>query len=64
MADYNVMLKRTYGIPVEQYIIYLGASKPQMPTYADPSYKTTHANSLATYKAVDFLLPLRFVDWL
>ncbi|GAB4003017.1 hypothetical protein GCM10028807_62660 [Spirosoma daeguense] len=33
MAEYYVMLERKYEIPVEQYVIYLGASKPQMPTH-------------------------------
>ncbi len=32
MAEYYVMLERKYEIPVEQYVIYLGAAKPQMPT--------------------------------
>lgn len=33
MAEYYVMLERKYEIPVEQYVIYLGASKPQMLTH-------------------------------
>lgn len=33
MAEYYVMLERKYEIPVKQYVIYLGASKPQMPTH-------------------------------
>lgn len=32
MADYYIMLARKYELPVEQYVIYLGAAKPQMPT--------------------------------
>lgn len=33
MAEYYVMLERKYELPVEQYVIYLGASKPQMSTH-------------------------------
>lgn len=32
MAEYSVMLERKYKIPIEQYVIYLGTGKPQMPT--------------------------------
>ncbi|GAB4025047.1 RpnC/YadD family protein [Spirosoma gilvum] len=32
MAEYYVMLERKYEIPIEQYVIYLGAAKPVMPT--------------------------------
>lgn len=35
MAEYYVMLERKYELPVEQYVIYLGAAKPQMPTSLD-----------------------------
>ncbi|AUD02915.1 hypothetical protein [Spirosoma pollinicola] len=38
MAEYYVMLQRKYEIPVEQYVIYLGAAKPQMPTQLDGSW--------------------------
>lgn len=31
MAEYYVMLARKYQLPVEQYVIYLGRAKPQMP---------------------------------
>lgn len=33
MAEYYIMLERKYEIPIEQYVIYLGATKPQMPTH-------------------------------
>lgn len=32
MAEYYVMLERKYKLPVEQFVIFLGSSKPQMPT--------------------------------
>ncbi len=32
MAEYYIMLERKYEIPIEQYVIYLGSAKPQMPT--------------------------------
>lgn len=35
MAEYYLMLERKYEIPVEQYVIYLGTAKPQMPTSLD-----------------------------
>lgn len=38
MAEYYVMLERKYEIPVEQYVIYLGAAKPQMPTQLDSNW--------------------------
>ena len=33
MAEYYVMLERKYKLSVEQFVIFLGSSKPQMPTY-------------------------------
>lgn len=38
MAEYCVMLARKYEIPVEQYVIYLGAARPQMPTQLDSNW--------------------------
>ncbi|MBC7569163.1 MAG: hypothetical protein H7319_05455 [Spirosoma sp.] len=38
MAEYYVMLERKYEIPVEQYVIYLGTAKPQMPTQLDSNW--------------------------
>lgn len=32
MAEYHVMLERKYELPVEQFVIFLGASKPKMRT--------------------------------
>ncbi|MEZ0482951.1 hypothetical protein [Fibrella aquatica] len=50
MAEYYVMLARKYELPVEQYVIYLGASIPQMPTFLDRKHMK-----------FDFLL-ISFVD--
>ena len=33
MAEYHIMLERKYKIPVEQFVIFLGPSKPKMPTW-------------------------------
>lgn len=38
MAEYYVMLECKYKIPVEQYVIYLGTAKPQMPTQLDSNW--------------------------
>ena len=35
MADYYIMLERKYKIPVKQFVIFLGADKPTMPTELD-----------------------------
>ncbi|PRY42891.1 hypothetical protein CLV58_10420 [Spirosoma oryzae] len=31
MAEYYVMLSRKYGLPIEQFVIFLGSTKPTMP---------------------------------
>ena len=38
MAEYYVMLERKYKIPIEQYVIYLGEAKPEMPTQLDSKH--------------------------
>ena len=38
MAEYYVMLERKYEIPVEQYVIYLGAAKTQMSTQLESKW--------------------------
>ena len=38
MAEYYIMLERKYKIPIEQYVIYLGSTKPQMPTQLDSNW--------------------------
>jgi phage terminase large subunit len=35
MAEYYVMLERKYELPVEQFVIYLGESRPHMAAYLD-----------------------------
>ncbi|WP_229313214.1 hypothetical protein [Larkinella terrae] len=32
MAEYYIMLERKYELPIEQFVIFLGPPKPQMPT--------------------------------
>lgn len=38
MAEYYIMLKRKYELPVKQYVIYLGASKAQMANRLDSEH--------------------------
>ncbi len=38
MAEYSIMLMRKYQLPLKQYVVFLGYSKPEMPTYI----KTEH----------------------
>jgi hypothetical protein len=33
MAEYHIMLLRRYELPVQQYVIYIGAGKPTMRHY-------------------------------
>jgi hypothetical protein len=35
MGEYNFMLERKYKIPVKQFVIFLGADEPKMPTELD-----------------------------
>ena len=35
MADYSIMLMRTYKLPLKQYVIYMKENKPSMPTSID-----------------------------
>jgi hypothetical protein len=58
MAEYYVMLARKYGIQVEQYVIYLGASKPQMPTQLD-SGRMTFSFRLITFGDLDYRIFLK-----
>lgn len=35
MAEYYIMLERKYDLAIEQYVVYLGSTKPQMATFLD-----------------------------
>lgn len=53
MAEYYVMLERKYEIPVEQYVIYLGVAKPQMPVHLD-SKRMKFDFSLISFADLDY----------
>ncbi|WP_316834590.1 Rpn family recombination-promoting nuclease/putative transposase [Pedobacter nutrimenti] len=38
MAEYSIMLQRKYGLPVIQFIIYIGAGKPKIQTEISNKY--------------------------
>ena len=38
MGEYYLMLERKYMIPVEQFVIFLGADRPKMPTQLDSKH--------------------------
>ena len=58
MAEYYVMLESKYEIPVEQYVIYLGAAKPKMPTQLDSEWMKFKFR-LISFADIDYHLFLR-----
>lgn len=58
MAEYYVMLERKYKLPVEQYVIYLGTAKPQMPMSLD-SKRMKFDFSLISFADLDYNIFLR-----
>ena len=58
MAAYYVMLKRKYRLPIRQFVIYLGAAQPQMPTRLDSPFLTFHF-PLVAFTQLDYQTFLR-----
>ena len=58
MAEYYIMLERKYKLPVRQFVIFLGASAPQMPVRLDRA-NLTFDFPLITFSALDYRLFLR-----
>jgi predicted transposase/invertase (TIGR01784 family) len=58
MAEYYVMLERKYKLPVEQFVIFLGSSKPQMPTHLG-SNRMKFDFSLISFADLDYQLFLK-----
>jgi hypothetical protein len=58
MAEYYIMLGRKYKLPVRQFVIFLGATAPAMPTQLDkPNLKFDFP--LIAFSALDYRLFLR-----
>ncbi len=58
MAEYHVMLERKYHLPVEQFVIFLGSSKPKMSVQIDNKYMKFKFN-LICFSELDYHI---FVD--
>lgn len=62
MAEYKAILQRKYELPVRQFVIYLGAKSPQMPTELSDEEKITgfelkNIHQLATQETLDSDIP-------
>jgi hypothetical protein len=53
MLEYYAMLVRKYQLPVEQYVIFLGAKKPQMPIQLEQKTLSYHFN-LINIATIDY----------
>jgi len=53
MAEYSIMLQRKYGLPVTQFVIYIGAGKPNMPMRIRNKYLHFWYN-LLTFSEIDY----------
>lgn len=53
MLDYYAMLTRKYLLPIEQYVIFLGQKKPQMPSQLEQKTLSYHYN-LINIAAIDY----------
>lgn len=58
MAEYYVMLERKYKLPVAQFVIFLGQSKPKMLTHLD-SKRMKFDFSLISFADLDYQLFLK-----
>jgi uncharacterized protein YeaC (DUF1315 family) len=58
MADYYIMLQRRYKLPVEQFVIFLGAASPQMPAQLNSRWMQ-FSYSLIVLNTLDYRLFLR-----
>jgi predicted transposase YdaD len=52
MADYYIMLKRKFGLPVKQYVIFLGEDKPQTVTEINDEVMQ-YKFSIVWFKGID-----------
>jgi hypothetical protein len=53
MAEYYIMLDRKYELPVRQFVIFLGLSKPVMPTQLDRNH-LTFSFPLISFAEIDY----------
>jgi hypothetical protein len=53
MAEYSIMLQRKYRLPVTQFVIYIGAGKPNMPMRIRNKYLHFWYN-LLTFSEIDY----------
>lgn len=58
MAEYNVMLARKYKLPIEQFVIYLGLTKPKFSTQIE-SKLLSYRFPLITFSELDYHIFLK-----
>lgn len=58
MAEYNVMLARKYKLPIEQFVIYLGSTKPKFSTQIE-SKQLSYNFPLITFSELDYHIFLK-----
>ncbi len=58
MAEYYIMLERKYHLPVEQYVFYLGATRPLMRTQLSSTWMTFEFRLIA-FADLDYRIFLR-----
>jgi hypothetical protein len=58
MAEYYVMLERKYGLPIEQFVIFLGSNQPKMPTQIE-SKLMNYRFPLISFSDIDFHIFLK-----
>ncbi|CAN5137649.1 hypothetical protein BH09BAC4_BH09BAC4_41010 [soil metagenome] len=61
MAEYYVMLARKYELPVKQFVIFLGASDPEMETRLDSNHMK-FSFSLISFAKLDYRVFLKSVQ--
>ena len=61
MAEYYIMLERKYKLPVRQFVIFLGATTPQMPVRLD-SANLTFDFPLISFSTLDYRPFLRSIQ--
>ena len=55
MAEYYVMLRRKYKLPVRQFVLFVGAGQPKMPVRLDEEWLTFHFQ-LVAFSTLDYTL--------
>lgn len=58
MADYHLMLARKYRLPVEQFVIFLGSSKPTMAASLQTN-RLTFSFPIVSFAELDYLIFLK-----